>query len=269
MIVIVLSSILFFLSILVSLVLSCFLFGEGDTYSAKLKNTFTKILRWAGIESSSSSRKEKSSQSSPITRAESIATSNMDDLTRAFSELQKQVEQLNDKLKSTINRENDLLYEKINREIDVLKKELVVLKNETTSIKEFLLSTQQYTNDINNVANEASVGRSELSFPIVRYSKLVDCNSPLGFMDSNLVATSKGCCFCIEIVSIGEAKYRLVQDADMKREALLMFNPVISTACAFDEKPAIINDVINSEDGILRLSDGVWVIEKKNRVKLV
>lgn len=252
--------ILYILIIIVICVLILFLTGKGDTFGKRITDAFHKLLKWADIDTQSPHGKPKDFSDQKTQHGEQINTQD-EVILKILADLKRNAD------KNT----NDLytaLQDTFKKEVDSLRRQLYEQTQEFVNLKEMIRGLK-FNPDSQEQHKTVLPSGSTRGFPLVKYGRLVDCNSPLGFMDSNLSIDPAGCCFIIEITSDNSGRYRLVENSDMKKEALQMFNPVISTGCQYDTVPTVINDAINIEDGKIRLYNGVWTIESKNKVKLI
>lgn len=251
---------LFILILVVICVLILFLTGKGDTFGKRITDAFRKLLKWADIDTHSPHWSPKEHSNQKTQHGEQLNTQD-----EAILKILADLKRNSDKITKDLNT---ALQDTFKKEFDSLHKQLNEQNQEFVNLKEMIRSLK-YPPDSQEVQTTVLPSGIARSFPLVKYGRLVDCNSPLGFMDSNLSIDPAGRCFIIEITSDNSGRYRLVDNSDMKKEALQMFNPVISTGCQYDTAPTVINDAINIEDGIIRLYNGVWAIESKNKVKLV
>lgn len=106
-------------------------------------------------------------------------------------------------------------------------------------------------------------------YPIIKFARMVDCSSPLGFQMASLSSISKGACYQITIDSEVQASYRLITDWAIQSEIISMFNPVVTSGCEYDENPTAINQIIHAEDGLLELHSGIWHIVKKAKIRFL
>ena len=106
-------------------------------------------------------------------------------------------------------------------------------------------------------------------YPIIKFARMVDNSSPLGFRMASLSDISKGACYQITINSDAQACYRLITDLAIQREIIAMFNPIITSGCEYEEEPIAINEIIHVEDGQLVLHLGVWHIVKKAKIRFI
>ncbi len=106
-------------------------------------------------------------------------------------------------------------------------------------------------------------------YPIVKFARMVDNSSPLGFRMASLSDISKGACYQIVINSESQANYRLITDLAIQKEIIAMFNPIITSGCEYDEDPTVLNEIIHIEDGLLELHSEVWQIIKKSKIKFI
>lgn len=114
-----------------------------------------------------------------------------------------------------------------------------------------------------------SVRPKILQYPIIKFARMVDNSSPLGFRMASLSDISKGACYQIVINSESQANYRLITDLAIQREIIAMFNPIITSGCVYEEDPTAINEIIHIEDGLLELHSEVWQIIKKSKIKFI
>ena len=106
-------------------------------------------------------------------------------------------------------------------------------------------------------------------YPIIKFARMVDCSSPLGFQMASLSSIRKEACYQITIDSEVQARYRLITDGAIQGEIIAMFNPIITSGCTYDEKPMVINQIIHVEDGLLELHSGIWHIVKKTKIRFI
>jgi len=106
-------------------------------------------------------------------------------------------------------------------------------------------------------------------YPIIKFARMVDNSSPLGFRMASLSDISKGACYQIVINSEAQASYRLITDLTIQREIIAMFNPIITSGCEYEEEPTAINEIIHIENGLLELYSGVWHIVKKAKIRFI
>lgn len=106
-------------------------------------------------------------------------------------------------------------------------------------------------------------------YPIIKFARMIDSSSPLGFQAVSLSDISRGSCYQIMINSESQASYRLITDLAIQREIIAMFNPIITLGCEYDETPAVINEIVPIKDGLLELHSGVWHIVKKTKIRFI
>ena len=251
---------LYILILIVICVLVLFFTGKGDTFGKRITDAFRKLLRWADIDTQSPHGKPKEYSDQKTKHGEQTNTQD-EAIQKIIADLKRNSDKNTKDLYTALQDALKIEFDSLRRQLNEQNQELVNLKEMIKGLK--------YNPDSQEKHKSVLPSGSHRSFPLVKYGRLVDCNSPLGFMDSNLSLDPVGCCFIIEITSDNSGRYRLVENSDMKKEALQMFNPVISTGCQYDTVPTVINDAINIEDGEIRLYNGVWAIESKNKVKLV
>lgn len=251
---------LYILIFIVICVLILFLTGKGDTFGKRITDAFRKLLRWADIDAQSPHGKPKEYSDQKTQHGEQINTQDAA-IQKIIADLKRNSDKNTKDLYTALQDALKIEFDSLRRQLNEQNQEFVNLKEMIKGLKNNPDSQEQHKSVLPS--------SSHRSFPLVKYGRLVDCNSPLGFMDSNLSIDPAGCCFIIEITSDNSGRYRLVENSDMKKEALQMFNPVVSTGCQYDTVPTVINDAINIEDGKIRLYNGVWAIESKNKVKLV
>lgn len=108
-----------------------------------------------------------------------------------------------------------------------------------------------------------------VKYPIIKYARMIDNPSPIGFQAQSLSNICNGACYQIDILSDAQAVYRLITDSNLQEEIIAMFNPIITTGCEYDENPMVINRIIHLEDGQLELRSNVWNIVKKTKIKFI
>ena len=113
------------------------------------------------------------------------------------------------------------------------------------------------------------VKKNTQKYPIIKFARMVDNSSPLGFRMASLSDISKGGCYQIIINSEDQACYRIITDWSIQREIIAMFNPIITSGCEYEEEPTAINEIIHIEDGLLELHSGVWHIVKKAKIRFI
>lgn len=234
--------------------------GRGETLGEKMADAFRRILRWADIDISSPQESLPKQPNQKMQKREQKAYQD-EDLLKHIADLK----QSSDKSLNELYLEQTKV---LQSELALLRQDINNQSQELASLKNMLIEQKKCEKDRKHDEPKTPV-KEITKYPMIKYGRLVDNNSPKGFIDSNLSINPVGCCFVVEIVSEMFARYRLVDETDMKKEALQMFDPVISTGCQYDAVPTIINDAVNIEDGLLRLRDGIWVIESKNKVKLL
>lgn len=106
-------------------------------------------------------------------------------------------------------------------------------------------------------------------YPIIKYARMVDSLSPLGFQMASLSDTSQSACYQIIIHSENQATYHLITDSDVQSEIIGMFNPIITSGCEYDVIPPAINKIIHVADGQLELHSGVWQIVKRTKIRFI
>ncbi len=251
------------LYILVAVAL-CFLIllviGRGETLGEKMADAFRRILKWADIDISSPRESLLKQPNQKMQKREPKAYQD-EDLLKHIADLK----QSSDKSINVLYLE---LTKVLQSELALLRQDINNQSQELASLKNMLIEQKKSEKDRKHDEPKTPV-KDITKYPMIKFGRLVDNYSPEGFIDSNLSINPAGCCFVVEIVSEIFARYRLVDETDMKKEALQMFDPVISTGCQYDAVPTIINDAVNIEDGQLRLRDGIWLIESKNKVKFI
>lgn len=106
------------------------------------------------------------------------------------------------------------------------------------------------------------------SYPVIRYARLVDSLSPLGFIDAELLENDENAIYELEIQSNSTARYRLITDRDIQRSLVSTFTPYVTNGCEYEGNPMIINEIIHLDYGTLHLCDGIWCVENKARVMI-
>lgn len=253
---------LFVAALIVICLVLCIIVGHGDSLGARMSNSLHRLLQWAEIESPSSkvqgkNREKQNDKNEPISIIK--------------EELILALEQSRNKIENVVKENSRILQADFQQQLNQLHQVVVSQAREIESIRQLLIVEGNKVNKNNKILhNTTNCDASEpLSYPYLRYGKLVDSKMPLGFIDANLAESSQGCCFIITILSIDKATYRLADNMEMRQEALQMFHPIISTACEYDSEPVVINDVVNIEEGALHLLEGIWRIVKKNKVNLI
>ena len=250
---------LFVVALLVLGFVVCFIMGKGDSLKSRMSSSFHRLLQWADIESPLSTGKNETSQVGNNIKV--IMPSRVEnEVIIAFEQSQKKIEEV---VNETSNNLRSDFQQQLNHFHQVLEYQTQEIKSlrQLLTVKEYVFAIPQQTSDPHTGEHS--------TYPSVRYGKLVDSKIPLGFIEANLAESSSGCCFIITILSKDKATYRLADDFGMRQEALQMFHPIISTACEYDHEPGVINDAVNVEEGVLHLKEGVWRIDKKNKVNLI
>ncbi len=106
-------------------------------------------------------------------------------------------------------------------------------------------------------------------YPIIKYARMVDSFSPIGFRMLTLSDISKGACYQITILSERQACYHLITDSTIQREIIAMFNPIITSGCEYEDEPTAINEIMHLEDGLLELHSDIWHIVRKAKIKFI
>lgn len=106
------------------------------------------------------------------------------------------------------------------------------------------------------------------SYPVIRYARLVDSLSPLGFIDAELLENDENAIYELVIQSNSTARYRLITDRDIQRSLVSTFTPYVTNGCEYEGNPMIINEIIHLDYGTLHLCDGIWCVENKARVMI-
>lgn len=260
-----LSIISFIVTILFLVILVLFITSKGDTFKERLQNAFQRLLRWADLGSTQIQKEQvpKMNYHSEEEKNDPFEIVSRNEILELLSEYKNSIE-------IYTKNSHDALYGIIKSEFDALNKEIQEQSKKIESIERKINTSNHNQCNVSEKQNiETLTKKINDVFPVTKFGKLVDCYSPLGFVDANLLDKPEGCCFSIFIISNGIARYRLVENSEMKQEALQMFNPVISTGCEFDNRPTIIQDAINVEDGSLKLNNGIWTIISKNKIKLI
>lgn len=115
----------------------------------------------------------------------------------------------------------------------------------------------------------AEPAKIALAYPIIKFARMVDSCSHVGFDAVSLSDTSKGACYQIIINSETQGSYRIITDPAIMSEIISLFNPIVTSGCEYDEKPETINGILHIEDGTLELRSGIWCIIKKAKIRLL
>lgn len=105
--------------------------------------------------------------------------------------------------------------------------------------------------------------------PTVRvlYSKMVDSMDPLGFRISNLKDSPEGCAFRITLRDEQEGFYENVEDGEIQKEMLSVFEPIITNSSVFELIPQDVTRIVVVNQGKLVKEDNILRITEKQKIK--
>lgn len=208
-----------------------------NTPSSKIQEIFNRVF----------TQKEKQNIS------EQEEKPSLEDIIRNI--VKKEIEQAGDRIIRSFPRpvnvnQNDIINEILYNRL--LLERLIVLHNKQNEDKQ-----------------SKQVKPQQEQFPIIKYARMVDSDSPSGFQTASLSNISNGACYQICINSENQATYRLITNLDIQKEIIAMFNPIITSGCEYEEEPMAINEIIPVKDGILELHSGIWNIIEKAKIRFV
>lgn len=152
----------------------------------------------------------------------------------------------------------------VNNQIIVLSKELNTLTEEVMNLKKKVLNKVEEKERTRNVLIENPNSSFQQT---IYYARLVDSLNPLGFFVENLQDKPDGCCFMINVLSMGKATYFCVNDKHIQQEMIATFNPVLTNSSEYEIVPQKIDRIEVLSKGELLLSGNVWRIIKKQTIK--
>lgn len=228
-----------------------FLLGLGIWTLFKDPSMVKKLLRKIGVFSS-----QKEERSSRKQKKES--SSKQDEKKPLLEETIRSV------VKEEVGRMGNIIIRSFPQLVNVSQADIVNEIRYNRQLLEHLMASVEKMNKKEKTALEKF---NVQPYPIVKYARMVDSSSPLGFRMESLSDESKGACYKLILTSATHANYRLITDMAIQGEIIAMFNPIITFGCEYDEEPIAVNEIIHIDDGLLELNSGIWCIKTKTKIK--
>ncbi len=148
---------------------------------------------------------------------------------------------------------------------DVHQSVLVLSQTVTQLVKQVELLNQNMQKEETSPPVESSIVEAE--YPQKRYAGIIDSDSPLGFRNDNIKTEMTSCVFQLTLSDAANGTYQFVDDADIQKQILSAFDPVVTASSDYDNAYGAISKIKVVSPGVIKLENGIWRIITKQKVE--